>query len=109
MNMRKAVGFCVSITTPKKRSQYIDGYLTKEQALRRAMSLATSSTKVEIDREYEITDRYGDVESDQRPYGVMKKVKRKNGYAYVLQTFDAYGWESWTYDVTPDLKLRNRR
>jgi len=108
MNM-KAVGFSVSVSTAKKRSNYIEGYLTKEQALKLAMKLATTSNKVEIDKEYEKTDRYGDVESHSRPFGVMKKVKRKSGYAYVLQTFDSYGWESYTYDVTPDLKLRNRR
>lgn len=108
--VRKAVGYSVSVVTKAKRyGSYLKGYLTKEQALKLAMQVATTSNKVEIDREYEITDRYGDVEGDSRPYGVMQKVKRKSGYAYVLKTFDSYGWESWTYDVTPDLKLRNRR
>lgn len=107
--MKKAVGYSVSVVTKTKRyGEYLKGYLTKEQALKLAMQVATTSNKVEIDREYEIT-RYGDVEADSRPYGVMQKVKRKSGYVYVLKTVDSYGWESWTYDVTPDLKLRNRR
>lgn len=101
----KSVGFCVSVTTPKKRSSYIQGYLTKEQALKLALKLLTTSNKVEIDREYEL----GDDESDSRPFGVLKKVKRKDGYAVVIQTFDAYGFESWTYDVTKDGRFRNRR
>ena len=43
----KAVGYSVSITTAKKRSDYIEGYLTKEQALKLAMKLATTSNKIE--------------------------------------------------------------
>ena len=105
----KAVGFSVSVTTAKKRSEYIEGYLTKEQALKMAMRLATTSNKIEIDREYEITDRDGNIDSYTRPFGIVKKVKRKTGYAYVIQTFDAYGWESWTYDLMPDGKMKNRR
>lgn len=105
----KAVGFSVSVTTAKKRSEYIEGHLTKEQALKMAMRLATTSNKVEIDREYEKIDRDGEVEPHSRPFGVVKKVKRKSGYAYVIQTFDAYGWESWTYDLMPDGKMKNRR
>lgn len=108
MNM-KAVGFSISVSTAKKRSNYIEGYLTKEQALKLAMKLATTSNKVEIDKEYEKTDRYGDVESHSRPFGVVKKVKRKSGYAFVIQTFDAYGWDSWTYDLLPDGRMKNRR
>ena len=105
----KAVGYSVSVTTAKKRSEYIEGYLTKEQALKMAMRLATTSNKVEIDREYEKIDRDGEVEPHSRPFGIVKKVKRKSGYAYVIQTFDAYGWESWTYDLMPDGKMKNRR
>lgn len=105
----KAIGFTVSITTNKKRADFIKGNLKRDEALALAMRLCTTSNKVEIDREYEKTDRYGDIDYDSKPYGVMKKVKRKTGYAYVLKTFDSYGWDSWTYDVTPDLKLRNRR
>lgn len=108
MNMM-AVGFSVSISTAKKRGYFVDGGLTKEQALKLAMKLATTSNKVEIDREYEKTDRYGDVEPHSRPFGVVKKVKRKSGYAFVIQTFDAYGWESWTYDLLPDGRMKNRR
>lgn len=105
----KAVGYSVSVTTAKKRSDYRAGYLTKEQALKLAMKLATTSNKIEIDREYEKTDRYGDTEAHSRPFGVVKKVKRKSGYAFVIQTFDAYGWDSWTYDLMPDGKMKNRR
>lgn len=108
--VRKAVGYSVEVHTKTKRhGAYLQGYLTKDQALRLAMQVATTSNKVEIDREYEITDRYGDMEADSKIYGIMQKVKRRTGYAYVLRTFDSYGFESWTYDVTPDLKLRNRR
>lgn len=105
----KAVGFSVSIRTSKTNSRYIEGYLTKEQALQMAMRLATTSNKVEIDREYEKILRDGEIEPHSRPFGVVKKVKRKAGYAYTLQTFDAYGWDSWTYDIMPDGKLKNRR
>ena len=105
----KAVGYSVSVTTSKKRSDYREGYLTKEQALKMAIRLATTSNKIEIDKEYEKTDRYGDVEADSRPFGVVKKVKRKNGYAFIIQTYDAQGWESWTYDLMPDGKMKNRR
>lgn len=110
----KAVGFSVSATTKKKRGEYIEGGLTKEQALARAMLLSTTSKIAEIDREYEITDRYGEIDYDSKPFGFVKKVKRKDGYAYVLHTYDAYGFESWTYDIVLDKKthkfsLRNRR
>lgn len=109
MNMRKAVGFSVSVSTAKNGSRFIDGYLTKEQALQRAMSLATTSNKVEIDREYEITYRDGEIDGDSRRYAVVTKVRRKNGYAYVIKTYDSYGWASWTYDLMPDGKMKNRR
>ena len=105
----KAMGYSVSITTSKKKSDSLEGYLTKDQALKLAMKLATTSNKIEIDKEYEKTDRYGDTEADSRPFGVVKKVKRKSGYAFVIQTFDAYGWDSWTYDLMPDGKMKNRR
>lgn len=105
----KAIGFTVSVTKSKTRSDFIDGHLTREQALMLAMKLANTSNKVEIDREYEKTDRYGDIELHSRPFGVVKKVKRKSGYAFVIQTFDAYGWDSWTYDLMPDGKMKNRR
>lgn len=105
----KAIGFTVSVTTKKKRSDFIEGNLTKDQALQMAMRLATTSNKIEIDREYEKTDRYGEIELHSKPYGIVKMVKRKSGYAYVIQTFDAYGWESWTYDLMPDGKMKNRR
>ena len=100
----KAVGYCVSVTTAKKRSSYVQGYLTKEQALKLALKLLTTSNKIEIDKEYQKDDEF-----DSRPFGVMKKVKRKDGYAVVIQTFDAYGFESWVYDVTKDGRFRNRR
>lgn len=106
---RKAVGFSVSVSTGRNRSRYIDGYLTKEQALQRAMSLCTTYNKVEIDREYETIAKDGEIEGHSRPFGIVKKVRRKSGYAYIIQTFDAYGWESWTYDLMPDGKMRNRR
>ena len=103
MNMgKKAIGFSVSATTRTKRSSYVEGGLTKEQALARAMLLATTSKTAEIDREYEITDRYGEIDYDSKPFGIVKKVKRKSGYAYTLHTFDAYGFESWTYDIVLD-------
>lgn len=105
----KAIGFSVSVSTAKKRSNFIDGSLTKEQALKLAMKLATTSNKVEIDREYEKIDREGEIELHSRPFGVVKKVKRKSGYAFVIQTFDAYGWESWVYDLLSDGRMKNRR
>lgn len=109
MARSKSIGYSVSISTKSKRSSYVEGGLSKEQAMMMAMSLATSTNKIEIDKEYEKTDRYGDVEYDSRPYGILKMVKRKSGKTFVLQTFDAYGWESWTYDVKPDGTLKNRR
>lgn len=105
----KAVGYSVSVTTSKKRSDYRAGYLTKEQALKLAMRLCTTSNKIEIEREYEKIDKEGEIEPHSRPFGVVKKVKRKSGYAFVIQTFDAYGWDSWTYDLMPDGKMKNRR
>ena len=109
MARMKAVGFSVSVTTKKKYAEYIEGYLTKDQALKMAMRLATSTNKVEIDREYEKIYPDGEIEPHSKPYGVLKMVKRKAGNAYVLQTFDAYGWDSYTYDVMPDGRLKNRR
>ena len=111
--VRKATGFEVSIVTGAKtkrpKYQFIDGNLTKEKALNMAMALATTSNQIQIDRGYDLIDRYGDIECDSKPYGVVKKVKRTNGYAYVIQTFDSDGWESYTYDLLPGGKMTRRR
>lgn len=111
--VRKATGFEVSIVTGIKTKKpyirFVDGNLTKEKALDMAMALATTSNQIQIERGYDVIDRYGDIECESKPYGVVKKVKRTNGYAYVIQTFDNYGWESYTYDLLPGGKMTRRR
>lgn len=111
--VRKATGYEVSIVTGAntKRPNYrfIDGHLTKEKALDMAMSLATTSNQIQIDRGYDIIDKYGDIECDSKPYGIVKKVKRAKGYAYTIQTFDSDGWESYKYDLLPNGKMTKRR
>ncbi len=111
--VRKATGYEVSVVTGAKtkrpKYEFIDGHLDKDKALQLAMRLATTSNEVQIDKGYDIIDRYGDIECDSKPYGIVKKVKRTKGYAYTIQTFDSDGWESYKYDLLPNGKMTKRR
>lgn len=95
--------------TGYKTRKYVEGMLTKEQALRKAVKLCTSTNLVDIDKEWETVDRYGESEEHSRTFGTVHMVKRKTGNAYVIQTFDKDGWESYTYDLKADGKMTNRR
>lgn len=112
--VRKAVGFSVDKLTKVKgrkypKSTFIDGGMTKEKALQLAMRICTSTASAEIDREYEITDKNGDIEYDSKIYGIVKQVKRKSGIAYTITLYDKDGWESYTYDLKADGRMTNRR
>ena len=112
--VKKATGFCVQVVKPRKKLwtqyDYVKGGMTKEQALKMAVLMVTSSNPIEISKEYDIIDRSGDIiDNDMTPYGIVKKVKRKDGYAYTIQLFDKDGWETYKYDLHPNGRMTNRR
>ena len=46
--------------TGYKSRKFVEGLLTKEQALRKAIKLCTTTNLVDIDKEWETVDRYGE-------------------------------------------------
>lgn len=111
--VRTDLGYSVSTygrgKTGWKTLKHIDGGLTKEQALKKAMKLCTSTNLVDIDKEWETTNRYGDTEEHSRLIGTVHSVTRKTGKAFIIQTYDKDGWESYTYDLKADGRMTNRR